>query len=99
MERGDNMPYFDRTKNMANILIGFSIALFVTTCVVLLWGSVWDQVFQFSNGNYVRNGVIFAILFLLSSFALIGGIALKCVARDAKEELDSIRREFDNLLK
>ncbi len=89
------MPYFDKTKKMSNILMGGSAILFVMAGIVFFGGSVGDQIFEFSNGNYVRGGIVFSICFLLSAFMFIAGIAMKCVAKDAKEELDTIRRELD----
>lgn len=93
------MHYFDRTNKLSNILIGCSIISFVISVVVLIKGSVADQVFEFSNGNYVKSGIIFAIWFLLSIVALIIGIALKYIVKDAKEELDSLKKEYDEKLK
>ena len=93
------MRYFDRTNKMSNILIGSSTIFFVIAVIALFGGSVADQVFEFSNGNFVRGGILFTICFLLSIFTLIVGIALKCVVKDAKEELDAIKREYDKKLK
>lgn len=93
------MRYFDRTNKFSNILLVSSAIFFVLVIIYLFRGSVVDQVFEFSNGNYVRSGVIFAIYFLLFVFTLITGIALKCVVKDAKEELDTIKRDYNNKLK
>jgi uncharacterized membrane protein len=93
------MPYFERTKRLSNILVGISIISFLVACIVFLQGDVYDQIFPFSNGNYVRNGIIFTIFFLLSVFTLIIGFALKSVVKDAKEEIEAVKREFNEKIK
>ena len=90
------MHYFDRTNRLSNILIGSSVISFVISVIVLFKGHVIDQVFPYSNGNYVKNGIIFAIWFLLSVLNLLVGIAMKCIVKDTKEELDAIKESFDN---
>jgi hypothetical protein len=92
------MRYFNRTNRLSNILLVSSAILLVISLFVL-GGGVLDQVFEFSNGNYVRGGIIFTIWFLLSLIALITGIALKCIVKDAKEELDIIKKIYDEKLK
>ncbi len=91
------MPYFERTKKFANKLIISSVILFVVAAIVFVKGSVLDQVFEYSNGNYVSSGIYFTIFILLSAFTLILGIALKCVAKDAKEEFTSLKDELQKL--
>lgn len=88
------MHYFDRTNRLSNILIVISAISFIRSLFVFFKGSVVDQVFIYSNGNYVKDGIIFTILFLISVFTLIIGIALKCIVKDAKEELDTIKKVF-----
>ncbi len=93
------MSYFDRTKKMSNILIGSGIVAFLISMKLLLADGVLDQIFEFSNGNSVKVGILFSIFFLISIFSLILGISLKCIVKDAKEELDSIKKEFNEKLK
>ncbi len=90
------MPYFERTKKFATKLLLCSVVFFVIAAIVFVKGSVSDQVFEYSNGNFVRAGIYFTIFILLSAFTLILSIALKCVAKDAKEEFTSIRQELLN---
>ncbi|MDF2984558.1 MAG: hypothetical protein K0R50_68 [Eubacterium sp.] len=93
------MSYFDRTRKMSNILIGISIVAFLISAKLFLADGVVDQIFEFSNGNFVKVGILHSIFFLISLFSLIMGIALKCIVKDAKEELDSIKNEFNEKLK
>ncbi|OPX42191.1 hypothetical protein CLHUN_39780 [Ruminiclostridium hungatei] len=88
------MPYFERSNKFANILIFFSIIFFLIAVVVIFKGSVLDQVFQYSNGNYVSSGIYFTIFILLSVFTCIVAIALKCVVKDARYEFAEIKREL-----
>lgn len=88
------MRYFDRTNRLSNILFGASVLLFVVSLGILFKGAVADQIFEFSNGNFVRNGIVFSMFFMMSVFSLVLGIALKCIVRDAKEELDGMARKF-----
>lgn len=74
------MHLFDRTNKMFGILIGSSVFFFIISVILLFKGSV---------------GITFAICFLLWVFPLILGIALKCIVRDAKEELDRIKCTCD----
>jgi hypothetical protein len=76
---------------MAHILFITSVLLFAISLGIFLKGAVVDQIFEFSNGNFVRNGIWFVMFFLSALFSLVLGIALKCIVRDAKEELDHIR--------
>lgn len=85
------MRYFERTNRMAHILFVAGGLLFVISLGILFKGSVGDQIFEFSNGNFVRNGIWFVMFFLSALFSLVLGIAMKCIVRDAKEELDQIR--------
>ncbi|MFM9329720.1 hypothetical protein [Paenibacillus mesotrionivorans] len=85
------MRYFERTNRMAHVLFIAGGLLFVISLGILFKGSVGDQIFEFSNGNYVRNGIWFTMFFLSSVFSVVLGIGLKCIVRDAKEELDHIR--------
>lgn len=85
------MRYFERTNRMAHILFIAGGLLFAISLGILFKGSVGDQIFEFSNGNFVRNGILFAMFFLSAVFSLVLGIVLKCIVRDAKEELDHIR--------
>lgn len=85
------MRYFERTNRLAHILFVAGGLLFVISLGILFKGSVGDQIFEFSNGNYVRNGIWFVMFFLSAVFSLVLGIVLKCIVRDAKEELDQIR--------
>lgn len=84
------MPYFENTKKFANILLCCSVILFVIAAVVFVKGSVLDQVFEFSNGNYISSGIYFTIFILLAIFTSIVGIALKCIVKDAKYEFTNI---------
>lgn len=90
------MYYFDRTNRLSNILIVSSVICFIISLRVLFKGSVIDQVFVFSNGNYIKGGIIFTIWFLISILTLIIGISLKCIVKDAKEELDIIKKAFND---
>lgn len=90
------MHYFDRTNKLSNKLIGSSIISFVISVIVLFKGNVIDQVFPYSNGNYVKNGIVFIIWFLLSVMTLLVAVAMKCIVKDAKEELDMIKENFSN---
>lgn len=85
------MRYFERTNRMAHILFIAGGLLFVISLGILFKGSVGDQIFEFSNGNFVRNGILFAMFFLSAVFSVVLGIVLKCIVRDAKEELDNMR--------
>ncbi len=87
------MRYFNRTNKMSNILICSSVIFFIIAVNLFFKHGIADQVFTYSNGNYIKGGIIFAICFLLSLFQLITGIALKCIVKDAKEELDTIKQE------
>ncbi|ACL74796.1 hypothetical protein [Ruminiclostridium cellulolyticum] len=87
------MPYFGKSNKLANILICCSVILFVIAAVVFVRGSVLDQVFEFSNGNYISSGIYFTIFMLLALFTFIIGIALKCVVKDAKYEFTNIKSE------
>lgn len=89
------MRYFERTNRMSNILIATGIFLFIVALGALFGRGMIAEVFVSSNGDYVKGGVLFAIWFVLSITSLIGGIALKCVVRDATEELEAIRQEQD----
>lgn len=85
------MRYFERTNRMAHILFIAGGLLFVISLGILFKGSVGDQIFEFSNGNFVRNGIWFVMFFLSAVFSLVLGIVLKCIVRDAKEELDNMQ--------
>jgi hypothetical protein len=85
------MRYFERTNRMAHILFIAGGLLFVISLGILFKGSVGDQIFEFSNGNFVRNGILFAMFFLSAVFSVVLGIVLKCIGRDAKEELDNMQ--------
>ena len=89
------MHYFDRTNRLSNILIVSSVISFIISLVALFKGSVIDQVFEFSNGNFVKGGIIFTIWLLISVLTLIIGISLKCIVKDAKEEVDTIKKIFN----
>lgn len=91
------MHYFDRSNRLSNILIVISVISFIISLFVLFKGSVIDEVFKYSNGNFVKAGIIFTILFLISILTLIIGISLKCIVKDAKEELDTIKNNFNNI--
>lgn len=88
------MRYFDRTNRMSNLLICSSIIFLVLAAGVFFKQGVVDQVFAYSNGNSIKAGIIFTIYFLLSVFSLVTGIALKCIVKDAKQELDIIKRNI-----
>lgn len=87
------MRYFERTNRMAHILFVASGLLFAISLGIFLKGAVVDQIFEFSNGNFVKNGILFAMFFMSSVFSLVLGITLKCIVRDAKEELDNIQHK------
>lgn len=88
------MPYFEKSNKFANILIFFSIISFLAAVIVIFKGSVLDQVFQYSNGNYVSSGIYFTIFILLSAFTCIAAIALKCVVKDARYEFSELKRQL-----
>ena len=90
------MPYFERTIKFANRLFLSSVIFFIIAAIVFVKGSVLDQVFEYSNGNYVSSGIYFTIFILLSVFTFILGMALKCVAKDAKEEFTNLKQELKN---
>ena len=92
------MHYFDRTNRLSNILIVSSVISFIISLGVLFKSGAADQVFQFSNGNFVKGGIIFTIWFLISVLTLLIGISLKCIVKDAKDELDAIKKEFNESL-
>lgn len=84
------MRYFTRTKKLSNILLFGSIALLIAVTAILFKGAVGDQIFLYSNGNFVKNGILFAMLLMGSVFSLMLSIALKVLIRDAQEELDAL---------
>lgn len=84
------MRYFTRTKKLSNILLFGSIALLIAAATILFKGAVGDQIFLYSNGNFVKNGILFAMLLMGSVFSLMLSIALKVLIRDAQEELDAL---------
>ncbi|RAU99231.1 hypothetical protein [Paenibacillus sp. YN15] len=84
------MRYFERTNRMAHILFAAAGLCFIISLGIFFKGAVSDQIFEFSNGNFVKNGILFAMFFLSAVFSLVLGIVLKCIVRDAKEELDNI---------
>jgi hypothetical protein len=85
------MKYFLRTAALAKALFFISALFFAIALIILLYGSVLDQVFTFSNGNYVSAAVFFAIFFVMSLVSLALAIVLKVIVRDATEELESMR--------
>jgi hypothetical protein len=89
------MRYFDRTNRLSKILITSSVISFIISIVVLFKDSIVDQVFEFSNGNYVKGGIVFTIWFLISVVTFIIGISLRCIVKDVKEELDAIKKVFN----
>lgn len=93
------MRYFDRTNRMSNILIVSSIISFIISIVVLFKDGVGNQVFEYSNGNFVREGIAFTIWFLMAVLSIVIGISLKCIIKDAKEEVDTIKKVFNEKLK
>lgn len=84
------MRYFTRTKKLSNILLFGSIALLIAATTILFKGAVGDQIFLYSNGNFVKNGILFVMLLMGSVFSLMLSIALKVLIRDAQEELDAL---------
>lgn len=84
------MRYFTRTKKLSNILLFGCIALLIAATTILFKGAVGDQIFLYSNGNFVKNGILFAMLLMGSVFSLMLSIALKVLIRDAQEELDAL---------
>ena len=89
------MRYFLRTNRLANWLFAISALLLVISVGYLLGSSALDQVFQYSNGNFVRAGIIFALLFLPSIVCSVMGIALKCIVRDAMEEFNAVQQNLE----
>jgi len=84
---------------MSDIMMCLSTISFIISALLFLSANVYGQIFRYSNGNVIREGIVFSIFFLISVFTLITGIALKCVAKDVKNELDCIRKEFDEKIK
>lgn len=85
------MKYFDRTNRMANTMFVCGVISGLVTAAVLVHGAVVDQIFEFSNGNFVRSGILFAMFAVLCVFFFVLGIALKCIVKDAKDDLDELR--------
>ena len=74
------MHYFDRTNKFSNRLIIMSILSFIISILAL-----------FKNSE---NPIAFAIWFTISIVCILICIALKCIVKDAKEELDIIKKVY-----
>lgn len=85
------MKYFDRTRKLSNILIFISVLFLILTLVFLVLDG--DQVLRFSNGNFVRAALYIGVCFTLFMTNLVTAIALKSIAKDAKEELDYLSKK------
>lgn len=76
------MKFFNRTRIFSNILCCLSIPLFLIIIIQLL---------EFDILIHVKNRLLIFIFLVLSFIILLGlGIALKCVAKDAQEDLNAL---------
>jgi len=89
------MHYFDRSIKMANILFAIGgFFLFVTLIFLFKDDNVYDQVIVYSNGNFVRGAIYFMGSLVLGISSFLAGICMRCVAKDAKEEIESMKKEL-----
>lgn len=93
------MPYLDRTKRIANILLFLWGLLFLLSVIRFLYGGLFYEMIVFNYTNNIR-GLIFAIVCLiLSIFFLVLAIALRCLVKDAKDDLALLTERIRNMEK
>ena len=84
------MKYFTRVKLLSNLLLCISVPFVICT-------TIWA--FKIDKLNVDINWFIFMALLLISFVSLLLGFALKLIAKEANEEVASIYRYYDTIIK
>lgn len=101
------MKYFDRTNKLSNVLLATSAITFIITLLRLFKGSAFKELVEVvSNGEVIGLSIAFIIWliitimwFMVFILTLLMGTALKFIAKDAKEELDIIKKNHGENIK
>ncbi len=89
------IPYLVRSRKLANVFFCISALFFVVALIILTEGQVLEQALKFSNGNYISGAIFFAIFFILSVVLLLLAITLRCLEKDATEDINSVSNNRD----
>lgn len=83
------MRFFSRCRILANILLGLSVLIGIGLCFYLpeIMGDI-----SLVDASQNRRLFVFLMLVLLWLLLVIAVIALKCIVRDAQEDLTAVMR-------
>ncbi len=81
------MPYFTRSRKMSQILFAVSAVFFVLSVVAFFFADLLNLGFH----NNPEPAFLFTLCLLVFLMTLLLAIALRCVAKDAEEDLNLLR--------
>ncbi|HEY8363238.1 MAG TPA: hypothetical protein VIK77_10195 [Tissierellaceae bacterium] len=90
------MPYFQRTKKLSNILFGM-FGVFLLISIIGFFRSKYYEILIYNFTNDIRGSIFTVICFVFSLLLLILAIALRCIAKDAEEDLAMMWEQIMNL--